>query len=92
MTENSEKPVASGTLAKGSGPVHEHGLRATAARSAHLARKSTHPTLPTKHKPKKLRVEGNMGVDKPVCTVAEKFALIPPPHKGSEYLLERGNK
>ena len=50
MSEKSSKSVPSGTLAQSSRPVHEHGLRATAARNAHQARESTHSTLPTKRK------------------------------------------
>ena len=92
MSEKSTKSVPSGTLASGLGPVHEHGLRATAARSAHQARESTHPTLPTKRKPKKLGGERKMGVDKPVLTDAENFALIPPPLEGSEKQFEHGKK
>ena len=79
MSSQSEKSVPSGTLAISLQPVHEHGLRATAARSAHQARESTHSTLPTKRITKKLGGERKMGVDKPVCTDAENFALLPPP-------------
>ena len=92
MTDKSEKSIPSGILAKGSGPVHEHGLRATAARSAHQVRESTHPTLPTKQKTKKLGSERKMGVDKPVCTVAENFAYVPTPLEGSEIRNEQGKK
>ena len=87
--QNSEKSVPSGTFAISSGPVHEHGLRATAARSAFKAKVSTHPTLPTKRKPKKLGGERKMGVDKPYHTNAENFALIPPPLEGPDRLSEQ---
>ena len=86
MSEKSEKSVPSGTLASSLAPVHGHGLRATAARSAHKARESTHPTLPTKRNPKKLGGERKMGVDKPVPTVAENFAVIAPPLEGPDTL------
>ena len=89
MSSENEKLVPSGTLAKASIPVHEHGLRATAARSAHLARESTHQVAPTKRKTKKLGGERKMGVDKPDSTVAENFALIPPPPEGPDNLSEQ---
>ena len=89
MSSKSTKSVPSGILASSLGPVHEHGLRATAARSAHQARESTHPTIPTKRNPKKLGGERKMGVDKPVCIDAENFALIPPPLEGLEILSEQ---
>ena len=47
MSSENEKLVPSGTLAKASIPVHEHGLRSTADRSGHLARESTHQVAPT---------------------------------------------
>ena len=87
--QNSEKSVPSGTFAISSGPVHEHGLRATAARSAFKAKESTHPTLPTKRNPKKLGGERKMGVNEPDRTHAENFALIPPPLEGPDRLSEQ---
>ena len=92
MSSDSAKSVPSGTLASSLGPVHEQGLRATAARSAHQARESTHPTLPTKRKPKNLVGERKMGVDKPDHTDAENFAFIPPPLEGPVSLSEQSKK
>ena len=76
MSSDSAKSVPSGTFATSSGPVHEHGRRATAARSAYQAKVSTHQAAPTKRKPKKLGGERKMGVDKPVCTVAKTLLSV----------------
>ena len=68
--------VPSGITSK---PVHEHGLRATPARTAFLAQERTHSIAPSKQKSSKKMEGGKMGLEIQKPTVSKIFLAVAEP-------------